>query len=142
MEYREFSTLSMEDKITRLLHGCGYFLRYQSHHGLRQSDILKMLLEEGSLSQKVIQSRLNIKAGSASELISKLEDKGFVMRDRSSSDRRKVVISLTEKGRALYHPLSFVEKEKYYEVLSEEEKKELLCLLEKLNGSWMGGKDK
>ncbi|PIQ42725.1 MAG: hypothetical protein COW05_08330 [Gammaproteobacteria bacterium CG12_big_fil_rev_8_21_14_0_65_46_12] len=41
----------------------------------------------------------NLTLGSVTQIIDKLEDKGYVKRQRSKEDRRVVFVELTEKGR-------------------------------------------
>lgn len=51
-----------------------------------------------SLIMNELSDKLGITMGTATVAISKLSDKGFVERNRSTSDRRKVYVSLTKKG--------------------------------------------
>lgn len=51
-----------------------------------------------SLIMNELSDRLGITMGTATVAISKLSDKGFVDRQRSTSDRRKVFVTLTKKG--------------------------------------------
>lgn len=53
---------------------------------------------KNSLTMNELADKLEITMGTATVAISKLTDKGFIERERSSSDRRKVYVSLTEKG--------------------------------------------
>lgn len=49
-----------------------------------------------------VAKKLNITVGTLTVAINKLVRKGYVKRERSSSDRRVVNVSLTNKGRVLY----------------------------------------
>ncbi len=51
-----------------------------------------------SLIMNELSDKLGITMGTATVAISKLSDKGFVERNRSTTDRRKVYVSLTKKG--------------------------------------------
>lgn len=51
-----------------------------------------------SITMNELSDRLAITMGTATVAITKLEDKGFVTRVRSDSDRRKVYVSLSKKG--------------------------------------------
>lgn len=53
---------------------------------------------ENSLTMNELADKLGITMGTATVAVSKLTDKGFIDRIRSNSDRRKVYVSLTEKG--------------------------------------------
>ena len=123
-----------DEKLSRCLRRCGHVLYHQSHHS--QQDAVLALLRQGPMNQKQIQEQLSTRPGSVSELISKLESKQLVERRRDENDRRRVVLSLTEKGQvaALIHKERPAED--LFAAFSEEEKEQLAGLLEKLLESW------
>ena len=47
----------------------------------------------------VIAARLNVTLATLTTAVNKLANKGFVERTRAEDDRRKVLVSLTKKGR-------------------------------------------
>ena len=53
---------------------------------------------EESLTMNELADRVGITMGTATVAVSKLTEKGFIARVRSNSDRRKVYVSLTDKG--------------------------------------------
>lgn len=53
---------------------------------------------EESLTMNELSDKIGITMGTATVAVSKLTEKGFIARVRSNSDRRKVYVSLTEKG--------------------------------------------
>ena len=53
---------------------------------------------EASLTMNELDDRVGITMGTATVAVSKLTEKGFIARVRSNSDRRKVYVSLTDKG--------------------------------------------
>ena len=55
-------------------------------------------IEEESLTMNELADRVGITMGTATVAVSKLTEKGFIARVRSNSDRRKVYVSLTDKG--------------------------------------------
>ncbi|MCD7746380.1 MAG: MarR family transcriptional regulator [Lachnospiraceae bacterium] len=121
------------------LHQCGHYL-YHHTAGPRQMTVLQLLQKNGPMSQQDIQEALDIQAGSVSELISKLESKGFLLRKREESDRRRVVISLTDRGLALETKPQEEILSGRYRALEEAEQEQLAGLLEKLLDDWeMGG---
>ena len=67
-----------------------------------------------------------------------MEKRGLVVRDRDSTDRRVILLKLTEKGKALKSKLSGMRK-LFNKCCSEEvttdELKELRGLLDKLNNA-------
>ncbi len=63
--------------------------------------VFMVLWEEDRLPVSEICDRLLLDSGTITPLLKKLESEGYVLRSRSASDERSVLISLTEKGRAL-----------------------------------------
>ncbi|MEG0919535.1 MAG: MarR family winged helix-turn-helix transcriptional regulator [Anaerovoracaceae bacterium] len=81
----------------------------------------------------VIAKRLNITVGSLTISMNSLVKKGYVVRERSETDRRVVTVRLTEKGvRAFYHHEDF-HKKMVTSVLGKLEDKETDVLVESLN---------
>lgn len=104
-----------------------------------QRRILIVLDETGTITQRELTERLGIQPGSASEVISKLESAGLVMRSPSETDRRTADISLTEKGKEQAEEAKrqrFQRHKEMFSVLSDEEKSRLLVLLERINQDW------
>ena len=59
--------------------------------------LIEAIVEE-SLTMNELADRVGITMGTATVAVSKLTEKGFIARVRSNSDRRKVYVSLTDKG--------------------------------------------
>lgn len=55
------------------------------------------------LSIKELSEKLGITMGTTSVAINKLEDKGFIQRSRSKTDKRKVYVFLTKKGQIAFN---------------------------------------
>ncbi len=128
-----------EECLNRRLHQCGHYLHHYTA-GPRQTMVISLLQQHGSMSQKDIQQMLGIQSGSVSELISKLERKGFLERKQDEQDKRKVLISLTQTGMEFEVKSQEEALSERYRVLSSEEKEQLSELLGKLLASWnMGG---
>ena len=62
---------------------------------------LMALWEDDGQSVKAIADRLALESSTLTPLLKRLEAAGLVVRRRSADDERQVVVSLTEKGRAL-----------------------------------------
>ena len=92
--------LAREENLSRLLMICGHRLYHSAAQGRTQTTVLHALHENGPTSQKELQERLGIQPGSMSELITKLENKGLLVRARDEADRRKVLLTLTVAGEA------------------------------------------
>lgn len=102
----------------------------------RQGIILKMLLREDGLTQKELTSRLEITSSSCGELITKLEQGGYLEKRTSPTDKRTFNIYLTDIGRVLaeqYKEICAVELEEWASDLTPDEKEQLWALLQKLS---------
>ena len=90
---------------------------------------------EDGVRQKVLAEELHVNPSSMSEFINHLETGGYIVRTVDPSDKRATLISLTEKGTARAHELEDEKKEHFavlFGNLTDEEKEELLRLLDKL----------
>lgn len=104
-----------------------------------QKRILIILNEVGTITQHMLTRRLGIQPGSASEVLAKLEKNGLITRSLSVVDRRTADITLTEKGKNMAEEFLTQRKKRHEEMflcLSDNDKKELLALLEKINVDW------
>lgn len=63
--------------------------------------VMLVLWETDDLAVKEIGERLMLDSGTLTPLLKRLEAAGYVVRRRASHDERQVIVSLTEKGRAL-----------------------------------------
>lgn len=126
---------------------CGHILFHRRKGKGGQIRILRILYrkeqENGGtpteLSQLELQNLLDIRSGSISEILGKMEASGLICKSRSESDRRKVVLTLTEKGRDEFLTAKRRREEEdtlLFECLTEEEKEQLLSLLHKLREDW------
>lgn len=128
------------DDLAGRLERCGKLLMYCLGKRRGQEKILRILWEHGELSQKELQELLGIQPGSMSEIAAKLESKGLVVRGRAEADRRKILLSLTEEGRAWLtrQDGDYVRKRRaeLFSALAPEEQQALGVLLEKLCVDW------
>ncbi|MGI6033722.1 MAG: MarR family winged helix-turn-helix transcriptional regulator, partial [Coriobacteriales bacterium] len=104
-----------------------------------QLRVLEALEGEDKLTQSELRGKLDIRAASLSELLTKLEDKGLIVRERNEADKRSIDVYLTDLGadcisEAKEHRKKMAEK--MLGALSEEEKQQLSNLLCKLIHSW------
>ena len=104
-----------------------------------QKRVLMLLRKVGTITQRELTARLGIQSGSASEVITKLENTGLITRTLSEADRRTADLSLTEEGERQADAATAQRQrrhEEMFSVLSEAEKVQLLSLLEKINADW------
>lgn len=102
--------------------------------------ILDLLTIDEGISQQQIAEKLSIRQQSVSEAISLMEQQSYITKAASPSDKRVTLIYITEEG--IQHRIKLAEErkkhaQKVFSVFSEEEKKVLLALLEKLNKSFV-----
>ena len=104
-----------------------------------QKRILMVLRESGSITQNELTERIGIQPGSASEVLGKLEAAGLILRTPSVVDRRTADIRLTASGESTAEEAYAQRQARHRQMfsgLSDEEKRTLLLLLEKVNADW------
>lgn len=69
------------------------------------------LEEDEQISVKELGSRLYLDSGTLTPLLKKLEDKGYVLRERSKQDERQMNVSLTEQGRKVHAQLPCISEQ-------------------------------
>ena len=128
------------DDLAGQLERCGKFLMYCLGKRRGQEKILRILWEQGEISQRELQELLGIQPGSMSEIAAKLESKGLIVRGRAEADRRKILLSLTEEGRAWLSRQNedSVRKRRaeLFSALTDQEQQMMHTLLEKLRVDW------
>ena len=137
-ETKEWWGVEREDELFGMLGKCGHYLFRRPGHGHGQKRVLKILSKQGTMSQRELQEVLNVQAGSLSELLGKLEARGYILREKDEEDKRKAVVCLTEEGReALGEDEAARSRDaELFDVLSEEEQAQLKILLGKLLNEW------
>ncbi len=95
---------------------------------------LMVLWEDRQITVKHLCQKLHLDSGTLTPLLKKLEQKGLLRRERSTTDERSVVAIITEKGmsmrdKALHIPTQMIENITGF---SNEEKTQLRALLNKL----------
>lgn len=123
------------DSLNGLMHRCGHALRHRTDRDRGQRTVLALLAAWGETDQRALQNALAIQPGSVSELLSKLEAKGYIVKTRSEQDRRMATVALTEEGKAAARSLP-EKKQDLYAALTPEEQETLRSLLKKLLESW------
>lgn len=83
----------------------------------------------------VVAGRLSVTMATLTAAVRKLEQRGFLTRTRDEGDRRKVLLSLTKKGKLVYRAHSLFHKQMVDEALVEltpEEERVLIRALGKV----------
>lgn len=97
--------------------------------------ILRYLQENGNCGQKELTVTFNASSAAMAVSISKLEEKGLIVKEAADDDKRNNIISLTQKGEDLLAQVaaSFEAEETKEEApMSEEELSQLTKLQKKL----------
>lgn len=101
-----------------------------------QYKCLFLLDQAESVTQHRLANILEIRPASLSELLSKLEKKGFVSKTLSAKDRRTYDISITPSGRSEVQKVRSQRLKDHHELtdpLSEEDKRQLHAILKKID---------
>ncbi len=135
---RPQSVLSEERVIKDLMY-CAGFLRNHTEGKGSQRRVLFFLRERGPMTQREILEEMGVRASSLSELLGKLEAKGYVKKERSEVDKRNYNVSITEEGvQALeeMHAKHQAAMSDLLSGLSPAERTQLAALLAKLHTLW------
>lgn len=117
----------------------GHTLRSMREGRGSQSHILVTLAGKDGLTQSALTEMLGIQPASASEALAKLDGAGLITRSVNADDKRTSDIHLTEAGKKLASEAMHERhkrQERMFTSLSDDEKEQLLLLLEKLNAAW------
>lgn len=118
-----------------LEHCCHIFAHRFGGRGRGQEGILSVIAQKPGITQKELAQTLSIQPASVSELLIKLEHKGFILREKDELDRRSIRVQLTEEGQQiLQQPKE--DPVDPFQALSLEEQVQLQTLLEKLLTDW------
>ncbi len=126
-------------QLIRCLRALGRTIRALSEGRASQKRVLRLLRESGPVTQQALTARLNVQPGSASEVIRRLEETGLILRSPNALDRRTSDIRLTAEGKAQADRAEAeiqARRREMFSCLSDEEKAQLLTLLQKLSEDW------
>lgn len=96
-----------------------------------QGRILLALRRMNSITQKELGLMLDIRPQSLGELLQKLETNGYITRRRSPTDKRALVVELTEKGETFQQQRP--EYEQIFQDLNPKERTAMIQSLEKIS---------
>lgn len=136
-----------DEEIVRLFFDVMKMSRYfaKTHNGstspfVGQYRCIYTLNETGTITQKELGEILQIRSTSLSELLLKLEKKGFVKRIPSTQDKRTLLVSLTQEGHEEALKYQKLRVNAYCDMvspLSEEEKNQFYSILSKIKNHYM-----
>ncbi|WBL23617.1 MarR family winged helix-turn-helix transcriptional regulator [Zunongwangia sp. HRR-M8] len=97
--------------------------------------VLMVLWEKDEVNLSTVAEKLQLQSNTLTPLLKRLQQRGFLERKRSEADERNIVITLTEKGKALKDQACDVPEMLAEQLpLSLDEAKELYRLLYKMIG--------
>ena len=101
--------------------------------------VLAFLMEQPeNVRQKDIARRIRVTPSTLSAMLDRLESDGYLTRGQDAQDKRVLVLTLTPAGRQRAQEVIEEHRQKFRRAfgnLTENEKKTLICLLEKLVGN-------
>lgn len=100
--------------------------------GLHGTDekTMSLLQREGPLSAGEIARRTGLATASVTNLIDRLEQKGFVRRTRSPKDRRAIIVEPTANGIAAFVPFFMSPKRSVERLYARYDNRELAVILD------------
>ncbi|WP_033171044.1 MarR family winged helix-turn-helix transcriptional regulator [Selenomonas sp. ND2010] len=137
----KLDSLRLEDQLCFPLYACSREIikAYRPHMdklGLTYTQYITMVVlwEESRISVKELGKKLHLDSGTLTPLLKKLENKGYLRRERSRQDERVVIACLTEEGQKLRQTAAYVPKAMHEQMaaFSKSDAKELYGLLYKL----------
>ena len=90
-----------------------------------QPMVIKIIGMEGEVMPSTIGKYTGMEKSSLTRMVDDLEKKGIVFRKTDPDDRRKVLVSLTEKGLRYYNNLNEIEAEMADEILEFVDEKDI-----------------
>ena len=138
---RRYEAMPVEGRLRENLRRLGHMLYHSADACGGQFRTMAILALHGPMAQRELGEMLDVRAGSLSELLGKLEAAGFIVRTTNPHDRRGTDVALTEAGRAASaaHEAQRAEKTRaLFTSLTADEKQALNALLERLAEDWRG----
>lgn len=128
----------------RILNNLGFCGHYMHFHGggvSGKAPIICLLAKQpgGEMSQQELGMHFDLKPGSLSEILSKLEVNSLIERSRNPKDRRQLTIRLTEIGweKARIDQAARIRfREQAFSALNHDEREQLAEMLEKIRVTW------
>ncbi|MCD8085572.1 MAG: MarR family winged helix-turn-helix transcriptional regulator [Clostridiales bacterium] len=140
MEQDQTSSVSpCRRQLYELMEYATRFLHHYLGRGKGQGRILYLLNTRGAMTQQELQGLLHIQSSSTSEILTKLENAGFITRQRDEADKRRCIVAITPAGIADLTEHEEARRERramLYDCLTPEEEAELVRILTKLRAHW------
>ena len=103
-----------------------------------QFAIMQALVDEPGADQITVAQRVALDAATSGSVIMRLEERGWLRREPSPTDRRRKLLWLTEQGEkmamAMKKPAKIVQQ-RLLSALSDEERAQFVALLKRISGA-------
>ncbi len=126
-------------RLNRQIHRTSHQESYRKgglHHG--QANLLLLIFQNDGASQRDLAEQLDVRPSSMTEMLTKLEQNGLIVRKQDDKDQRVMRIHLTEKGKEAAEEIAESKDalaESLFGALTEDEQEQMLNLTEKLCAS-------
>lgn len=130
---------SSSERIVKDLMYCARFLRSNTEGKGSRRRVLHFLKERGPITQRELLEEMGIRASSLSELLGKLEDKGYITKEKSGPDKRNYYVAITSDGIQALAEMQAQHQAAMVDLLSGLSEEDLSCLsssLHKLRSLW------
>ena len=121
-----------EAALYALFFHCSHILCRRVGIRVSRQRVLSLLSQRGEMSQRELREVLGVQAGSFSELAARLEERGYISREKDPADRRRILLRLTEAGRERAARDSRARDAELFCALTEAEQAQLRGLLQKI----------
>ena len=120
---------------------CGHYMHFHGGGVSGKAPIICLLAKQpgGEMSQQELGMHFDLKPGSLSEILSKIECAGLIERSRNPNDRRQLTIRLTETGweKARIDQAARIRfREQAFSALTHDEREDLAEMLDKIRVTW------
>ena len=121
---------------------CGQYLHFHSGGRSGRAAIICLIAKSGGqMSQQELGAYFELKPGSLSEILAKIESAGLIERTRNPEDRRQLSVRLTDKGveeAAREQEARRAFRLEAFACLSDAEQDQLVDMLDRIRTHWEG----
>ncbi|WP_321971863.1 MarR family winged helix-turn-helix transcriptional regulator [Paratractidigestivibacter sp.] len=115
----------------------GHNMHPKMHNAVRgEMALVHVLCTEGPQTPGQIARRIRLSPARVANVLRALEEKGWIEREHSAADRRRVTVNATEAGRAEYHARCTAfesSTEEFLAKLGEDDAREAVRILRRAN---------
>lgn len=110
-----------------------YHRHSHAHHA--QAHVYSIIKKRGPMTQKELMQMLDVRSSSLSEMLSKLEQRGLIVRERNEKDKRGFIVSVNESCESPFKAIRQKDHQGISDIfaaLEDDEKAQLGKLLTKI----------